>query len=364
LGARKQVGSGTSGRIYYLYDGGEPAVGLGSAGTIMKATDAFGASGLLSRRTGGVNGTSVFYTFDPQGDVCQRFANQGALLSSDEYDAWGALLGTTQTGSADVSGAGAQWGYYTGSETGLLLLTNRYYDPGTGRFVTRDPIGYAGGINLYGYVGNGPASFADPDGLIPRWGAGLAGGAVGALGGPEGIPEGVLGGLALYDAAHDLGTMAGSPGGGYNWDCGGPSEAQLRDLALSAAVSEALPGGEGEGALEAGTPGEPVTIEVPNDRYPGATAHMGRAQSAGRPVELTIDRLGADARRDEATGPYPRVPGMDRDEYPPAFTREGGAGSSVEYVRPGDNRGAGAYIGARIRGLPDGSKIRLVPGGE
>jgi hypothetical protein len=41
-------------------------------------------------------------------------------------------------------GYGGQHGYYTDSETGLLLLTNRYLDVGTGRSVTRDPIPYAG----------------------------------------------------------------------------------------------------------------------------------------------------------------------------------------------------------------------------
>jgi len=35
-------------------------------------------------------------------------------------------------------------------ETGLDLLTQRYYDPQQGRFVTRDPIGYKGGLNLCG----------------------------------------------------------------------------------------------------------------------------------------------------------------------------------------------------------------------
>jgi RHS repeat-associated protein len=41
-----------------------------------------------------------------------------------------------------------QWGYYTDGETGLLLLTHRYLDPAMGRFLTRDPIGFDGGINL------------------------------------------------------------------------------------------------------------------------------------------------------------------------------------------------------------------------
>jgi len=61
-----------------------------------------------------------------------------------------------------------QWGYYTDGETGLLLLTHRYYDPATGRFLTRDPIGFEGGINLYAYVGNGVVMQEDRMGLKVR----------------------------------------------------------------------------------------------------------------------------------------------------------------------------------------------------
>jgi len=44
------------------------------------------------------------------------------------------------------------------------MVTHRYYAAGKGRFLTRDPIGYAGGINLYGFVGNNPVTGADPEG--------------------------------------------------------------------------------------------------------------------------------------------------------------------------------------------------------
>jgi len=47
-------------------------------------------------------------------------------------------------------------------------MTNGYYDPGTGRFLTRAPIGYGGGINLYGFVGNNPVTGADPSGYGPE----------------------------------------------------------------------------------------------------------------------------------------------------------------------------------------------------
>ena len=61
-------------------------------------------------------------------------------------------------------GFGGQWGYYRDYTTGLYLLTHRYYDAGAGRFVTRDPIGYKGGINLYGFAGNNPVNRMDPEG--------------------------------------------------------------------------------------------------------------------------------------------------------------------------------------------------------
>lgn len=52
--------------------------------------------------------------------------------------------------------------------------------------------------------------------------------------------------------------------------------------------------------------------------------------------------------------------GKDLDEYPPAMFQEGGAGSSVRPVSPGDKRGAGACIGNQCRGLFDGDQVKIV----
>ncbi|MEK9502035.1 RHS repeat-associated core domain-containing protein [Gaopeijia maritima] len=63
--------------------------------------------------------------------------------------------------------------------SGLLFRRNRYYDPATGQFTQQDPIGIAGGMNLYGFANGDPVNFSDPFGLCPVCGvAGLA-----ALGG-------------------------------------------------------------------------------------------------------------------------------------------------------------------------------------
>jgi len=51
-----------------------------------------------------------------------------------------------------------------------VMLTSKpafaVYNPMTGRWLTRDPIGERGGINLYQFVGNNPVNFADPFGLM------------------------------------------------------------------------------------------------------------------------------------------------------------------------------------------------------
>ncbi|WP_238282018.1 RHS repeat-associated core domain-containing protein, partial [Yersinia wautersii] len=55
-------------------------------------------------------------------------------------------------------------GQYLDRETGLHYNTFRYYDPVMGRFTQPDPIGLAGGINLYAYAPN-PLGWVDPLGL-------------------------------------------------------------------------------------------------------------------------------------------------------------------------------------------------------
>jgi RHS repeat-associated protein len=72
----------------------------------------------------------------------------GDAVSKHGWDAYGTSLGTAPSGPY---GYGAAYGYFTDSETGLCALAFRHYDPATGRFLNRDPIGYSGGVNLYGY---------------------------------------------------------------------------------------------------------------------------------------------------------------------------------------------------------------------
>jgi len=53
------------------------------------------------------------------------------------------------------------------SDADLLYYRSRWYDTRQGRFISQDPIGLVGGINLYTYVENDPLRFSDPSGLYP-----------------------------------------------------------------------------------------------------------------------------------------------------------------------------------------------------
>ncbi|MGV1099323.1 RHS repeat-associated core domain-containing protein [Thiovibrio sp. JS02] len=50
-------------------------------------------------------------------------------------------------------------------ETGLYFYRARYYDPQVGRFISKDPIGFEGGVNAYAYVKGNPVNAVDPRGL-------------------------------------------------------------------------------------------------------------------------------------------------------------------------------------------------------
>jgi RHS repeat-associated protein len=147
--------------------------------TTLSAVNVYGADGWRVRDYPGptVAATDdVFYafSFDPQGNVVSKMdsdntANPGYDLAS--YEGYGhraadILAGTGQSPAPhqDPARFGGEYGYYTDYSTGLLCLTHRYYDPGTGRFVTRDPSGYGGGVNLYGFAGDNPVNEMDPDG--------------------------------------------------------------------------------------------------------------------------------------------------------------------------------------------------------
>ncbi|MDF0607249.1 RHS repeat-associated core domain-containing protein, partial [Neisseriaceae bacterium TC5R-5] len=84
------------------------------------------------------------------------------------YKAWGELRANTAPPSGFSQNLRMPGQYYD-EESGLHYNTFRYYDPGVGRFISPDPIGLEGGVNLYAYAPN-PLSWIDPWGWCPTTG--------------------------------------------------------------------------------------------------------------------------------------------------------------------------------------------------
>ena len=103
----------------------------------------------------------------------------------------------------------------------------------------------------------------------------------------------------------------------------------------------------------------PSTSRCRASKYPETTDHISDAVAAGQPSLLHIDRADEDAHRDASLADYPPRTGYDRDEYPPAMSREGGAGADVRYIDPSDNRGAGSTMGNALEGWCEDQPFRL-----
>lgn len=108
--------------------------------------------------------STFFYHQDGLGTVTDLTDSTGATAKSYSYDAYGTIV--DQTGTVE------QPYTYTGreldSETGLYYYRARYYDPATGRWLQKDPMGFWGkDVNLYRYVRSNPANRTDPSGLGP-----------------------------------------------------------------------------------------------------------------------------------------------------------------------------------------------------
>jgi RHS repeat-associated protein len=119
--------------------------------------------------------------------------SSGAVVEAYDTDAYGNTIIFTGPGADKTwftdddtqSSYGANdiiyCGYRYDAETENYYVRNRYYSPTLGRWLTRDPIGYRGGINLYGYVNSSPVGNVDAEGsrsvsmIVQLKGKGFAG---------------------------------------------------------------------------------------------------------------------------------------------------------------------------------------------
>lgn len=157
-------GAGT--RTYYVYDGNDVALAISrNAAGLFGVRQRFisegidGAIAVRSRLTGGGALKSLALIGDYQGSTLAAVRADGIQESSASYfsrNPFGfqqSVAGSGSTINTETGFTGASTPNQTG---GFTYLRNRWYDGQTGRFLTQDPIGLAGGVNLYAYPGNNP----------------------------------------------------------------------------------------------------------------------------------------------------------------------------------------------------------------
>ncbi|MEI6566156.1 MAG: RHS repeat-associated core domain-containing protein [Verrucomicrobiota bacterium] len=163
----------------FVYDGWNLVAVMGADNTLLRSlawgTDlsgtfhgAGGVGGLLwihDLSTLNNQPSTHFVAHDGNGNVSLLVnAADGTDSARYEYGPFGEVI--RATGPMDKANPIRFSTQYTDDETDLVCYLHRYYNPSTGRWLSKDPIDEAGGLNLYGFVGNNGINSFDPFGLL------------------------------------------------------------------------------------------------------------------------------------------------------------------------------------------------------
>lgn len=208
-----------------------------------------------------IKGTVVsWFVHDQLGSTVALTDAQGVVSCTYAYDAFGRV--TAKTGTAETT---LQYGGgYTDSETGLIYLRARYYEPTTGSFLTVDPL-VSLTVSPYRYVENNPLNLWDPSGLC-AWQTGL--GAMlrcGAQAVGGWVKENTVG-LCLGGSG-SLGNHVGISGcagfsGGHFFLSAGPSGGLTTGIGGSAGLSLLLSNAHHPDELKGGNPSVGVGVDL------------------------------------------------------------------------------------------------------
>jgi|GEM_PF-1666622 len=120
-------------------------------------------------------GSQNYFLTDGLTTVRDIINSSGSVVASYEFNEYGRRISTFENGVSSlktyVGGLSVQDEV---AETSLMLMGHRFYDPSLGRFLNRDPVGFAGGLNLFSYGANNPVSRVDHTGLFD-WGRAAGG---------------------------------------------------------------------------------------------------------------------------------------------------------------------------------------------
>lgn len=112
----------------------------------------------------------LYFIMDGLSSVRSLVNASGNEVAHYVHDEFGGRIEISETGgSVRKTYVGGLSVHDETPTTGLLYMRHRWYDPGLGRFLSQDPIGMVGGLNLYAYVSNNPTTMTDPTGLDPTY---------------------------------------------------------------------------------------------------------------------------------------------------------------------------------------------------
>lgn len=149
----------------YVYDGDEILLELDGRNRVVRSfvhgPEVDDPLGMVDH----VIGEAYYYHKDRLGSVVAISNGQGLVVAEFAYGEFGTMI--EQSNPAFYQPF-TLTGRERDFESGLYYLRARYYDPTVGRFVSEDPIGLSGGLNMYVYVGSNPVNYTDPTGLDRR----------------------------------------------------------------------------------------------------------------------------------------------------------------------------------------------------
>jgi RHS repeat-associated protein len=174
---RPDIGSSLYARSDWMRAGGVGGVAWLQTGAVQSYSYGTGSAEVHVPLADHMGNVRHYYQFKASGKTVT-----GQLVASYEYDAFGREVrawGTNTPATNQPPGlpANRPWAdllpfHYSSklrdADSGFNYYGYRFYDPGSGRWLNRDPIGEEGGVNLYGMVGNDPINYCDLLGLTPE----------------------------------------------------------------------------------------------------------------------------------------------------------------------------------------------------
>jgi RHS repeat-associated protein len=183
---RRVARSGTGGSVVYVQMDQQTIADYPVGGAATTPTFRYVFASYIDepvvRKTAGTGGTLVYFHRNQQYSITAITTSTGAISERYAYTAYGQPTILDASASVLSSSAINNRYTYTGREWDATIALHhfraRWMSPNAGRFLSRDPIRYRSGLNMYQYARSSPFVFIDPSGLLEQG----PGGGAGAIG--------------------------------------------------------------------------------------------------------------------------------------------------------------------------------------